>query len=217
MSPDSSHFLAPGKIIVAGAGMAGLAFVIALRKQWTSSSAMPEVVIYDRDTRKVGVGREGYSLSLSEDGLVALRDLGLLEPTLDRAILGLDSVAKFKLWARDWSEIFMTMRQKPREGLPSSGIRIARKDLRSILVEAGEATGTIAWGVSCTSAERLENGRIRVQLSGQAGSKETSAECDLLIAADGAHSKIRAGLRPADTLEYAGAVQLGGSAKFPNG
>jgi 2-polyprenyl-6-methoxyphenol hydroxylase-like FAD-dependent oxidoreductase len=42
-------------------------------------------------------------------------------------------------------------------------------------------------------------------------------ECDLLTAADGANSKIRACLRPDDTLSFTGAVCVGGRAKFSDG
>jgi 2-polyprenyl-6-methoxyphenol hydroxylase-like FAD-dependent oxidoreductase len=44
--------------------------------------------------------------------------------------------------------------------------------------------------------------------------EETDEECDILVAADGASSKIRACLRPHDNLQFAGAIQMGGSARF---
>lgn len=59
------------------------------------------------------------------------------------------------------------------------------------------------------SADKLESGRIRVSLS-----NASIDDCDLLVAADGANSKIRAELRPGDTLEIAGAVSITTTARF---
>ncbi|KAH7201532.1 hypothetical protein DER44DRAFT_828111 [Fusarium oxysporum] len=53
--------------------------------------------------------------------------------------------------------------------------------------------------------------------SGQPNLSEHLINCDLLIAADGAHSKIKASLRPGDQLHYAAATQIGGLAVFPQG
>lgn len=217
-SPQMSHFLQGKKIIVAGSGFAGLSFVVALRQQWNPSLPLPSIVIYDRDSRELSQQREGYSLSVNgmekDSGLVTLRDLGLLDEALKHAVAGTDSVRSFRMWDKDWNAM-MSMSFKPCDGLPMAGICIARKDLRRILLEAGEASDSIVWDTVCTSAERLDNGRIRVHLShGDAVSWE---ECDVLIAADGAHSKIRASIRPDDTLIYQGVMQMGGIGVFPSG
>jgi len=218
------HFLAGKCIVVAGAGMAGLAFVTALQKNWDAQYPKPRVIIYERDSQDAGIDRQGYSLSLSgfdvNGGLVALRDLSLLDPILEHAVLGKDGLHKFKIWASNGAEL-LRVRFKPHEDLPTSGIRIARQDLRRTLVEAAEAHGAdIRWGVTCTSAEKMEDGRIKVQLQESDGGDRTTTryvECDLLVAADGAASKIRASFRPDDQLEYAGAVQIAGIARFPTG
>ncbi|KAK4234941.1 hypothetical protein C8A03DRAFT_18243 [Achaetomium macrosporum] len=213
----STHFLSGRHIVVAGAGMAGLSFAIALRKLWPDTIPPPRVTILERDTRQDAAGREGYSLSLAgydnTGGLVALKDLGLLDEILEHALLGFrDGTGSFKIWDADWREV-ISVRFRPAEGLPTAGIRIRRKDLREVLLKAvGE--DTVQWGVACLSATRLESGKVMVQIFGH---EQSSIECDLLIVADGANSKIRASLRPDDRLEYAGAVQMGGIARFPDG
>ncbi|KAL2158715.1 hypothetical protein VTH06DRAFT_4197 [Thermothelomyces fergusii] len=125
------------------------------------------------------LGREGYSLSLAghdeTGGLVALRDLGLLDEILGHVILGMDGKGGFKLWDADWSQV-LSVRFRP-----------------------------------------SESGKVVVRVSGNEGSQECTVECDLLVVADGANSKIRASLRPDDALQYAGAVQIGGLAHFPEG
>lgn len=219
MAAKQAHFLEGKKIIVAGAGIAGLAFVVALQKQWDPSLQAPEIVVYDRDIRDLSIKREGYSLSLNgadkDGGLLAMRQLGLLDEALKCAVPGLDRMGgSFKVWDSDWNDQ-LTIRLRPHGGLPTSGIRIARKDLRNILIAAAEGATSITWGTSCVVAQRLENGRIRVQLDSEDGSAPRENECDLLIAADGARSKLRASLRPKDQLRYAGAIQIGGSARFP--
>lgn len=78
--------------------------------------------------------------------------------------------------------------------------------------------GNITWNTTCVDAERLSNGRMLVKLSGShLPENESTAECYLLIIADGASSKLRASLRPNDTLQYTGIMQKGGLAIFPNG
>ncbi|KPM36883.1 hypothetical protein AK830_g9707 [Neonectria ditissima] len=221
MASRTKHFLEGKKIIIAGSGIAGLAFVVALRKQWNPSLTFPEIVIYDRDSRDLSLKREGYSLSLNgmdkDSGLVAVRDLGLLDEILKHAVTGPNSVRSFRMWDRDWNSL-LEMSFKPYDGLPTAGIRVARKDLHNVLTAVGESANDIIWGTTCASAERLDSGRIRVQLSRSDDSEGPGTdECDLLIAADGAHSKIRASFRPDDGLIYRGVVQLGGIAKFPNG
>ncbi|KAI5458964.1 putative monooxygenase [Mariannaea sp. PMI_226] len=215
------HFLEGKKIIVSGSGFAGLAFVAALRQNWNDSCKFPELVIYDRDSRELSRSREGYSLSLNgldnDSGLIAMRDLGLLDKALQCAVTGVDSVRSFRMWDKDFNDL-ISLKFKPYDGLPTAGIRIARKNVRDILLEACESSFDIVWDTICTSAERLpDNGRIRVHLSHGNGNKLSTEECDLLIAADGAHSKIRASIRPEDELKYRGVMQFGGIGRFPEG
>jgi 2-polyprenyl-6-methoxyphenol hydroxylase-like FAD-dependent oxidoreductase len=214
-----AHFLAGRTVVVAGAGIAGLSFATALRKQWPSNLKPPKITIYERDTKDVAMDREGYSLSLAghdeTGGLVALKDLGLLDQILGHAILGLEGDGCFKIWDSSWGEL-MSVRFKPARGVPTAGIRIARKHLRQTLIDAVGVNG-IQWGVACVAANKLGNGRMRVQLMGNGHTQESTIECDLLVAADGASSKLRASLRPDDQLEYAGAIQLCGNAMFSEG
>lgn len=201
--------------------MAGLSFATALRKLWPDAIPPPRVTIFERDTREDAVGRQGYSISLaghdSTGGLVALRDLGLLDEALKHAILGLENTGCFKIWDADGRDL-MSVRPRPAKGLPTAVIRIARKHARQVLLQA--VTDEVRWGVAWVSATRLENGRVLVRVAGEnhdLGPDQSAVECDLLVVADGANSKIRAGLRPHDGLEYAGAVQIGGVAHFPDG
>jgi 2-polyprenyl-6-methoxyphenol hydroxylase-like FAD-dependent oxidoreductase len=59
------HFLEGKDIVVAGAGVAGIAFAITLKQQWGENGRPPRVVVYDRDEREVDLRRQGYSQTLS--------------------------------------------------------------------------------------------------------------------------------------------------------
>lgn len=52
-------------IVVAGAGVAGLAFALNLQKQWGDNVRPPRVIVYDRDKRELDLRRQGYSQTLS--------------------------------------------------------------------------------------------------------------------------------------------------------
>ncbi|KAK3934309.1 putative dna mismatch repair protein msh6 protein [Diplogelasinospora grovesii] len=215
----TKHLLEGKDIIVAGGGIAGSAFVAALHKLWDPTLTLPKITVFDRDTREVSANREGYSLSLNgidkDGGLVALQQLGLLDEILGHSVLGINA-GKFEIWDQNWGSL-LALKPKPYGNLPTATMRIARKDLRRILIENAEkANATFNWGCACTAAERLENGRIRVTVTDEAGQTSTD-DCDLLVAADGAHSKIRASFRPDDSIKYAGAIQMGGNGKFPGG
>lgn len=221
-SSPPNHFAAGKKIIVAGAGIAGLSFIVALRKQWCSltpshgtSLAPITITVYERDTKEISVEREGYSLSIRSDvysgGMQALNKLGLLESMLRVSVTGTrEERGGFVLWDKDWNEILKIKERTPDADLPAPFMRIKRNLLRQTLVDAVPSGDTIHWAITCTGAVQLSNGKIQVQLS-----NGRVDECDLLVAADGANSKIRSSLRPDDKLSFAGAVCISGNAKFP--
>lgn len=215
----TDHFLANKKIIVAGGGVAGTSFAIALSKQYAHAPNPPTIIILERDSQDVASQRKGYSLSLSghdaTGGLVALQKMDLLDQIVRSTVPGTES-GSFKIWGRDWNEK-ACLRRKPMEGIPVSGIRIARRELRRILNETAESLGTsICWESQCTTATRTEQGGVKVEIrKGDGATYEEQG--DLLIVADGASSKLRAHLRPTDNLEYAGAVLRGGLARFEGG
>ena len=83
------HFLSGKRIIVAGARIAGLSFAIALKKQWATQHPNvlpPTLKIFERETSKNEIQRQGYTLSLRSDsssfGLQSLQKLGVLDQTI---------------------------------------------------------------------------------------------------------------------------------------
>ncbi|PKY07890.1 putative monooxygenase [Aspergillus campestris IBT 28561] len=216
------HFLEGKDIVVAGAGVAGLAFALNLQKQWGDNARPPRVVVFDRDKREVDLRRQGYSQTLSgikeDTGLVVLKQLGLLGKVLDGAVMT-DAISKFTIWDKDW--IASPSFNVPAYGdMPTSAVRIPRRVLRMILIDAAEAAGIeVHWGVSCEAPECLDDGRVEIRLrtaDDGGGTQSTTTKCDLIIVADGANSKIRTSLRPDDTLQYTGLMMMGGVAEFPD-
>ncbi|KAM0426018.1 hypothetical protein ACHAPT_008649 [Fusarium lateritium] len=216
MPLPKAHLLENKTIIVAGAGMAGLAFAISLKKKCNDS----QLTVFDRDSRQGDPKRQGYSLSINgmdkDSGLVAVQKLGLLDRVIEAATPGTTSMP-FKMWDGSWIEL-MSVSAKPYGDLPVGGLRIPRADLREILIQEAEALGVdIHWESQCLSATSSDDGGVKVTVSSNNGSNTVQHKCDILVAADGAHSKIRASLRPDDVLQYAGATQIGGLAVFPDG
>ena len=215
----TSHFLENKRIVVAGGGIAGTAFAVSLLQLASSLPNSLTITILERDLQDVASQREGYSLSLSghddTGGLVALKKMGLLHRAIQTAVPGTEQGA-FKIWGNDWKEK-ACLRRKPVEGLPVSGIRIARRELRELLQETAQSMGAaIHWGSQCVSVSSTDSEGVRVEVQKADGSTYQQ-DGDLLIVADGASSRLRAQLRPGDQLEYAGAVLRGGLSRFEHG
>jgi 2-polyprenyl-6-methoxyphenol hydroxylase-like FAD-dependent oxidoreductase len=195
--------------------MSGLALAIALHKQWPSIStdSPPDLIIYERDDAEDAIGRQGYSLSLRSDppgGIQALQKLGILDAMVEASVTSVNEQGGgFCMWDKQWQNILKVKSRVP-EGLPVGGLRIARKNLRGVLIKAAEQAGCkINWGVGCTVVSKLKDGKMEVHLS-----NSQTDTCDILIAADGASSKLRAQIRPEDKLQFRNIVAFGGTACF---
>ncbi|KAF2995720.1 hypothetical protein E8E13_004490 [Curvularia kusanoi] len=212
------HDLAGKRIVVAGGGLAGLAFAIALDQFWPDGHPKPEVVLYERSARELDREREGYTMSIkAESGLKALKEVGLLEKALSNSTTGhngVDSVPT--LWNSNWQPILdLSARKNPTKAsnnIPPAGIRLVRYVLRDMLLNAVPSSTKIHWSKGCSKASLLDTGKVHLTFS-----DASTSTCDLLIAADGAKSAIRSSLLPDQTLEYAGVVAYMGTSRFAHG
>jgi len=224
--PTPPAFIADKTIIVAGAGIGGLAFAISLRQQWPSSSSSPKpkLHIYERDSYENRVGREGYTLSLRTDftsgGIQALDRMGLYERVQDLCVAGSSTTTSGQEGARKSSMVIWDSRWRAIVRVASLPVRVGDKELRhgrirrnvlqGVLADAAiEGGDEIHWGTKIVDVTRAPDGKLSVSLSD--GSESV---CDVLVAADGARSAIRGKLRPDDTLDFAGVVCLGGTARY---
>ena len=209
------HYLAGKRIIVTGAGLAGMAFARALDQSWPSEHSKPEVVMYERSSKILKPGHEGYTMSIKkETGLQALDRIGLLDAALSSSTVGSNGIQQLPtIWANDWRPMLDIKDSPPtQDRIPASGIRIVRHVLRQILVDGLPSETKVHWEKGCDSVDIVEGGKVRVNLS-----DGSSDECDLLVAADGVNSNVRSVLLPEDILNYAGAVCCQGTSRFPSG
>lgn len=200
------HFLAGKRIIICGGGIGGTVFCIALQqflnKHGQNIQPRPRIDLYERETSADAIGREGYSLSIRDDGmstgLQTLQKLGIL----DEMIAESNSGTHFTLFNADFTPLVETKKlASPTEGLPQTLMRIARSKLRQILLKHMPSCVTMHWNCGVISAHEEQDGTVLVDFEN--GKQE---RCDILIAADGSNSKIRKVLRPEHELNFAGAV-----------
>lgn len=208
---DVKPWLSGKSIIVAGGGMSGLSFAIALTKNFPTNHPPPTLTIYERDSYDDRVGREGYTLSLRTDarsgGVQALDKLGLYEKV---KAVSVTHAGSMHVWHRDFSNSLVRVSVQPLGEKGLTAMRIRRNALQKAMADKVEECGyKIVWSTAVVNAHKRVEGGMRVELS-----DGKSVDCDLLLAADGSSSKIRAALRPKDTLDFTGVVMLGAVGKF---
>src|SRR6478735_1743575 len=176
--------IANKKIAIVGGGPGGLTLARLLQIKGT------DVSVYERDLNKE-VRVQGATLDLHEDsGLKALKQAGLMEAFEKNYRPGAD---KMRILDKHATILFDHADSK-NETLGDAGFRpeIDRGPLRKILLDSLKP-GTVVWDSQFVSMELINE---KWQLTFKNGSTATA---DIVIAADGANSKIRpciTGIKP---------------------
>lgn len=186
------------RVIVIGAGTGGMALAHGLRR------AGFDVVVYERD-RTRSAGLHGYRVGIGPDGSAALKQL--LPPALHET---------FKATCARPPRHFVMLTERLRTciDLPlhpavdeESGERsVSRMTLRQVLFTGME--DVIRFGRTFTHYEQCPDGRVTAYFDD--GGEDTG---DLLVAADGAGSRVRRQYLPHARVEDAGIISI--AAKLP--
>lgn len=237
MAKSSTNHLSNKHIIIAGGGISGLAFVVALHKQWvTCDLPLPRITIYERDEAESRLTRQGYSMSIRSDGergggIQVLDDLGLYEIAHNAAVLtdSFDATNRdpdgsaFVVWESRGDEWKVVLRMggrfmKNQSVRKLGSMRIRRNALQKVLLDAISRLPrvTLEFGKTVTTVEQIANETENsVKISFIDASSTTA---DILIDATGSSSKIRNSLRPELSpptgLDFAETVIISGTAKF---
>jgi FAD-dependent urate hydroxylase len=180
----------PVKVVVAGAGIAGLACGIALER------AGHDVALYERvdQVRHVGAG-----ISVWPNGVMALDRLGL-GPAVEAAGGRMDAMAYADARGARLCRFSLEplYQRVGRRAFP-----LPRAILHGLLL--GQLASPVHWGTACLGVTERPGGAC-VELTG-----EEVVEADLLVAADGTHSRLRRRVVPgAAERRYVGYVNWNG-------
>lgn len=235
--------LAGAHIIIAGAGIGGLSFPIALSRQYAIHSLpqvkLPKITIFERDDKHSRLGREGYSMSIRVDGdrgggVQVLDDLGLYENAQNAAVLMHDEKQDGErgqeksgmcIWeprgqnGKDgWNQVLKVdgrmFENKSRRQL--GGMRIRRNALQTVLADAVSQLPNVSieWAKTIVGVERdITSSKDNLMVNLGDGTTKT---CTIFIAADGSSSKVRSLIRSdlQPQLNFVETVILSANAKF---
>jgi 2-polyprenyl-6-methoxyphenol hydroxylase-like FAD-dependent oxidoreductase len=177
--------------VIAGAGIAGLTSAIAMRERGIEATVL----------ERAGAAQEiqvGGCIHMWHNGMRGLQRIGvgdrLLELAGDAAVV---DRAEFRTASGRLMYGWSVREIEGQVGSPTFGVR--RPDLHRVLLDAVE-DGVVRFGETCVGFEQDSEG-VRVRLA--SGGEERG---DVLIAADGMRSALRAELPGATEPRYAGYV-----------
>ncbi len=164
------------KVIVSGAGIAGLAAALALRQRGVAVTVLEQA----SQLREVGAG-----LQIAPNGSRVLQALGLTESV--EAVACEAAAKEVRLWntGRRWPLFDLGADARARFGAPYWMLH--RGDLHQVLRAAFEAAapGALQTGVQVERAETVGDAVCVTAADGR------SFEADVMVAADGVHSAQR--------------------------
>ncbi len=179
----------PDRILIAGAGIGGLAAALALAE---SGSRVTVFEAHD------GLGEMGAGLQLSANAVKALRLMGLEDAVAARASRPEAVELRLPKSGRLVSRVELGARHEAKFGAPY--FHIHRADLHGVLAEAADAHPGIQV-VTGARVARVTHGKNQVGVELEGGA-ETSG--DILIGADGIHSVVREGVAGRDEPVFTG-------------
>jgi 2-polyprenyl-6-methoxyphenol hydroxylase-like FAD-dependent oxidoreductase len=183
-------------IAIIGAGPGGLTLAKLLQLKGA------DVKVYERDTNK-NARIQGSPLDLHEEsGLAAISKAGLLSEFRQNFLPGAD---KMQIMNEQAETLFSDHGSKPEEDFGQQHFRpeISRGALRKILLESLQPE-TVVWDSHFTSMEAQGEGWLLQFKNGN------PVSADIVIAADGANSKIRPYLTDIKAF-YSGVTMLEGA------
>jgi 2-polyprenyl-6-methoxyphenol hydroxylase-like FAD-dependent oxidoreductase len=177
------------KVLIVGGGIAGMCAAIELRKR----NLEVDLVEADAEWRVYGAG-----ITINAPSLRALQSVGVLDAILARGCAsdGLD------LFLANGAPLGSIPARAPAGSSIAATVGIVRPILARILADATLASGArVKLGTSFSFLEPVEDG-VNVRLT-----DGTSQRYDMVIGADGLHSKVRTALFPnAPKPRYTGQV-----------
>ncbi|MBV9794192.1 MAG: FAD-dependent monooxygenase [Actinobacteria bacterium] len=180
--------------VVAGGGIAGLAAAVALRQ-----AGWPVTVL----ERAPAFKEVGAALGFTGNGLAALGALGLAEQV--RAAGQLAPHAGFQDRRGRWL-LRVPATRPDRQGI-TTVCGIHRQRLHAVLRQAAEAAGAdLFTGAEVTAVRPGTPGGEPAAVTWRTSSGEYTGQADLVVAADGVRSAVRAQLFPDVRPRYAGST-----------
>ena len=181
------------RILVVGGGIGGLAAALALEQQHL------EVIVCEQSPK---LSEIGAGIGLAPNAIKALRALGL-----ENKINALTWELEFAI-VRSWKsgrEISRAYQGDYRERFGAPSATVHRADLLDVLAGALQSTD-IRLGQRCVAVEARNGGAAARFADG------SEIEADIVVGADGIHSKVRKSLFGADVPRFTGCICFRGMA-----